>query len=126
MMTNLVIQCFVENKSSKVWNVEFTADDYHVAMPQAPSHPYQFLSNVSIFNVFCPFCDNEHAIFKSALVILKDEFEFNQEENNLDATNNRKSSEETHGASNKAELGIKFDLLVPCYLLKGCRVKAIS
>ena len=75
---------------------------------------------------FARFCDNEHVIFKSALVILKDEFEFNQEENNLDATNNRKSSEETHGASNKADLSIKLDLLVPCHLLKGCLVKAIS
>ena len=61
MMTYSMMQCFIENKLRKVGIVQFTADDYHVAMPLAPSHPYQFLSKVSIFNVFC---DNGHVMFK--------------------------------------------------------------
>ena len=40
-------------KLFKLLNVLFTADDHHVAMPPVLSHPNQFLSDVSIFNLFC-------------------------------------------------------------------------
>ena len=49
--------------------------------------------------------------------------EFDQKEDNLDAADNRESSEETHGASDETKLCIKLDLLVSFYLVKGCRVK---
>ena len=49
--------------------------------------------------------------------------EFDQKEDNLDAADNRESTEESHGASDEAELCIKLDLLVSFYLVKGCRVK---
>ena len=49
--------------------------------------------------------------------------EFDQKEDNLDATDDGESSEEPHGASDEAELCIELDLLVAFYLVKGCRVK---
>ena len=49
--------------------------------------------------------------------------EFDQKEDNLDATDDGESSEEPHGASDEAELCVKLDLLVAFYLVKGCRVK---
>ena len=32
-------------------------------------NPNQFLSNVSIFNLFCLFCHNLHVIFKSNILL---------------------------------------------------------
>ena len=49
--------------------------------------------------------------------------QFDQKEDNLDATNDGESCEEPHGASNEAKLCIELDLLVSFYLVKGCRVK---
>ena len=46
-----------------------------------------------------------------------------QEEDDLDTTDDGESCEKSHGASNQTYLGIKLDLLVFLYLVKGCRVK---
>ena len=49
--------------------------------------------------------------------------DFDQKEDNFDATDDGESSEEPHGASDEAELCVKLDLLVAFYLVKGRRVK---
>ena len=49
--------------------------------------------------------------------------EFDQKEDNLDATDDGESSEEPHGASDETKLCVKLNLLVAFYLVKGCRVK---
>ena len=46
-----------------------------------------------------------------------------QKEDDLDTADDRESCQESHGASNQTYLGIKLDLLVFFYLVKGCRVK---
>ena len=42
---------------------------------------------------------------------------------NLDATDDGESRQKSHGAPYQAELGFRFDLLVPFNLVKSCRVK---
>ena len=49
--------------------------------------------------------------------------QFDQKEDNLDATDDGESSEESHGASNETQLGLGLDLLVPLNLVVGGRVK---
>ena len=49
--------------------------------------------------------------------------ELGQKKENLNATNDGKPRKETHGASNEAELGLCFNLLVPLDIVKGGRVK---
>ena len=49
--------------------------------------------------------------------------EFDQKEDNLDATDDGESSEEPHGASDQAKLGLQSDLLVLLNLVVGGRVK---
>ena len=46
-----------------------------------------------------------------------------EKEDNLDSTDDGKPSEETHGASNKTQLGLRLDLLVSLDVVKGGRVK---
>lgn len=46
-----------------------------------------------------------------------------QKEDDLDTTDDRESCQESHGASNQTYLGVKLDLLVFFYLVKGCCVK---
>ena len=41
----------------------------------------------------------------------------------LNATDDGKSSEESHGASNETQLGLKLDLLVSLNVVEGRRVK---
>ena len=50
-------------------------------------------------------------------------YELYKKENNLDAADYRESCQKPHGASDETKLCIKLDLLVPFYLVKGCRVK---
>ena len=46
-----------------------------------------------------------------------------EKEDNLDSTNDGEASEETHGASNETQLGLRLDLLVSLNVVKGRRVK---
>jgi len=46
-----------------------------------------------------------------------------EKEDDLDATDDGESSEEPHGASNQAQLGLHLDLLVSLNVVKGCRIK---
>ena len=46
-----------------------------------------------------------------------------EEEDDLNSADDRKPSEESHGASDEAQLGLRFDLLVSLNVVKGCRVK---
>ena len=41
----------------------------------------------------------------------------------LNPTDNREASEESHGASNETQLGLRLDLLVSLDVVKGSRVK---
>ena len=41
----------------------------------------------------------------------------------LNPTDNREASEESHGASNETQLGLRLDLLVSLDVVKGGRVK---
>ena len=54
---------------------------------------------------------------------LKRRNESKQEEDDLDTADDRESCQESHGASNQTYLGVKLDLLVFLYLVKGCCVK---
>ena len=54
---------------------------------------------------------------------LKRRNESEEKEDDLDTTDDRESCQESHGASNQTYLGVKLDLLVFLYLVKGCRVK---
>ena len=45
--------------------------------------------------------------------------QFDQKEDDLDATYNGKPREKSHGASNKAELGLCLDLLISLDVVKG-------
>ena len=42
----------------------------------------------------------------------------NEKEENLDSTNNWESSEQSHGSTNQAQLGLKLELPVPQNLRK--------
>ena len=42
----------------------------------------------------------------------------NEKEENLNGTNNWESSEQSHGSTNEAQLGLKLELLVPQNLKK--------
>ena len=46
-----------------------------------------------------------------------------QKEYDLNATDDGKASEESHGASNETQLGLRLDLLVSLDVVKGGRVK---
>ena len=46
-----------------------------------------------------------------------------EKEDNLDATDDGESSEEPHGASDEAQLGLHLDLLVSLDVVEGGRVK---
>ena len=53
-------------------------------------------------------------------------FDYNEpeeKEDDLDATDYGETSEETHGASNETQLGLRLDLLVSLDVVKGGRVK---
>ena len=45
-------------------------------------------------------------------------------EDDLNSTDDGEASEETHGASNETQLGLRLDLLVSLDVIKGWRVKA--
>ena len=49
--------------------------------------------------------------------------EFYKKTENLETTDDRKTSEEPHGASDEAKLGLELELLVSFNLVKGGRVK---
>ena len=49
--------------------------------------------------------------------------ELGQKEDNLNATNDGEPREESHCASNEAQLSLHLDLLVSLDVVKGCRVK---
>ena len=46
-----------------------------------------------------------------------------QEDDDLNTTDDRKSCQKSHGASNQAQLCVVLDLFVPLNVVKGCRVK---
>ena len=46
-----------------------------------------------------------------------------EKEDDLDSTDDGKSSEKSHGASNETQLGLNLDLFVSLDLVKGGRVK---
>ena len=46
-----------------------------------------------------------------------------EKEDDLNSADDGESSEESHGASNKAQLTLQLDLLVSLDVVKGCRVK---
>ena len=46
-----------------------------------------------------------------------------QKEDDLNTTDDGEPSEETHGASNETQLGLRLDLLVSLDVVKGRRVK---
>ena len=46
-----------------------------------------------------------------------------EKEDDLDATDDGKPSEETHGASNETQLGLRLDLLVSLDVVEGGRAK---
>ena len=46
-----------------------------------------------------------------------------EKEDDLNATDDGESSEESHGASDETQLGLSLDLLVPLDLVVGGRVK---
>ena len=46
-----------------------------------------------------------------------------EKEDDLDATDDGEPSEEPHGTTNEAQLGLRLDLLVSLNLVKGGRVK---
>ena len=48
---------------------------------------------------------------------------FGTEEDDLNSTHDGKPSEESHGAANQTELGLKLDLFVPLDLVEGGRDK---
>ena len=47
-----------------------------------------------------------------------------QEEDDLNPTDDGEASEESHGASNETQLGLRLDLLVSLDVVKGGRVKS--
>ena len=49
--------------------------------------------------------------------------EFEEKEDNLNATDNRESSQESHGATNETYSCGEINFCVPFYLVKGGRVK---
>ena len=49
--------------------------------------------------------------------------EFEEKEDNLNATDNRESSQESHGAANETHSCGEINFCVPFYLVKGGRVK---
>ena len=46
-----------------------------------------------------------------------------EKEDDLNATDDGEPTEETHGASNETQLGLRLDLLVPLDVVIGCRGK---
>ena len=46
-----------------------------------------------------------------------------EKEDDLDSTDDGKSSEKSHGASNETQLGLRLDLLVSLDVVEGGRVK---
>ena len=46
-----------------------------------------------------------------------------EEKDDLDSTDDRESGEKTHGSSDKTQLGVKLDLLVPLDIVERRRVK---
>ena len=46
-----------------------------------------------------------------------------EKEDDLDATDDGETSEETHGASNETQLGLRLDLLVSLDVVEGGRAK---
>ena len=53
----------------------------------------------------------------------QDSFQPEQKVNDLHSTDDGEASEETHGASNETQLGLRLDLLVSLDVVKGGRVK---
>ena len=50
-------------------------------------------------------------------------FQPEQKKDDLNATDDRESTEESHCASNETQLGLRLNLLVSLDVVKGCRVK---
>ena len=46
-----------------------------------------------------------------------------EKEDNLNATDDRKTSQEAHGSPNETKCCSELDFLIPLYLVKGGRVK---
>ena len=46
-----------------------------------------------------------------------------EKEDDLDAADDGEPCEETHGASDETQLGLRLDLLVLLNVVEGCRVK---
>ena len=46
-----------------------------------------------------------------------------EKEDDLNPTDDGKASEESHGASNETQLGLRLDLLISLDVVKGGRVK---
>ena len=46
-----------------------------------------------------------------------------EKEDDLDATDDGESSQESHGSSNETQLGLELDFLVELDVVEGCRVK---
>ena len=46
-----------------------------------------------------------------------------QKQDDLNAADDGEAAEESHGASDEAQLGLRLDLLVSLDVVKGCRVK---
>ena len=46
-----------------------------------------------------------------------------EKKDDLDSTDDRKPTEESHGASNETQLGLRLDLFVSLNVVKGRRVK---
>ena len=53
----------------------------------------------------------------------QDSFQPEQKVNDLHPTDDGEASEESHGASNETQLGLRLDLLVSLDVVKGGRVK---
>ena len=68
-------------------------------------------------------------ILKEPTSLKRDKDEFGEvdqpeeKEDDLDATDDGEPSEQPHGASDEAQLGLRLDLLVSIDVVKGCCVK---
>ena len=60
-------------------------------------------------------------VFSAASHIAVDEFD--NKPYYLNATDDRKSSEESHSSSDETQQGLKFHLFVPLNFVKGCCVE---
>ena len=66
-----------------------------------------------------------HQVFQLLFYIVghKRADKFKQKEDNLNATDDRESSQESHGSSNETERRSELDFHISFNLIKGCRVK---